>query len=65
MRRMQQAPRMPTIVVGTLLTLFAAAALFLEALPARIAGIPMATIGVWAAIAAFAILLLGVFFEGI
>ena len=56
---------MPTIVVATLLTLFAAAALFLEALPTRIAGVPTATLGIFAAIAAFAILLLGVFFEGV
>ena len=62
---MQQAPRGGTILVATLLTFFAAVALFFEGLPARIAGFPTVTLGIYAAVVAFVILLIGVFVDGI
>ena len=64
-RRSNQAPKMGTILVALLLTVFAALIFFTSLLPATIAGFPSATPALYAAIAAFVILLLGVFVEGI
>lgn len=65
MGRTQHAPRRGTILVGAVLTVFAAAALFLTVLPARVVGLEVETLGIYAAIAAAVVLLLGIFFEGI
>ncbi len=56
---------MGTILVALLLTIFAALVFFTSLLPATIAGFASATLALYAAIAAFVILLLGVFVEGI
>jgi hypothetical protein len=64
-RRSNQAPKMGTILVALVLTVFAALVFFTSLLPATIAGIGSATLALYAAIAAFVILLLGVFVEGI
>jgi len=56
---------MSTILVALLLTVFAAVVLFTSLLPATIAGFASVTVALYAAIAAFVILLLGVFVEGI
>jgi hypothetical protein len=64
-RRSNQAPKMGTILVAALLTVFAALVFFTSLLPAAIAGIASVTLALYAAIAAFVILLLGVFVEGI
>lgn len=64
-RRSNQAPRMGTILVAALLTIFAALVFFTSLLPATLAGFATGTLALYAAIAAFVILLLGIFFEGI
>lgn len=64
-RRSNQAPKMGTILVALLLTVFAAVVFFTSLLPATIAGFASVTLALYAAIAAFVILLLGVFVEGI
>jgi hypothetical protein len=62
---MQQAPKTGTIVFAAVLTAFAAVALFLDVLPATILGQPTPTLGIYAAIVAFVVLLIGVFVDGI
>lgn len=64
-RRSNQAPRMGTILVAALLTVFAALGFFTNVLPDTIAGFASVTLALYAAIIAFVILLLGVFVEGI
>jgi hypothetical protein len=64
-RRSNQAPRMGTILIAALLTIFAALGFFTSVLPATIAGFATVTLALYAAIVAFVLLLLGVFVEGI
>jgi hypothetical protein len=64
-RRSNQAPRMGTILIAALLTIFAALGFFTSVLPDTIAGFASVTLALYAAIVAFVILLLGVFIEGI
>jgi hypothetical protein len=64
-RRSNQAPKVGTILVAALLTIFAALVFFTSLLPDTIAGFGSATLALYAAIAAFVILLLGVFLEGV
>jgi hypothetical protein len=64
-RRSHWAPKVGTIVVAAVLTVFAAVVFFTSLLPATIAGIAAGTLAVYAAVAAFLILLVGVFVEGI
>jgi hypothetical protein len=64
-RRSNQAPKMGTILVAVLLTIFAALVFFAGVLPGTIAGFASATLALYAAIIAFVILLLGVFTEGV
>lgn len=58
------APRMPTILVALALMVVGLLGTFGGMLPA-VGGLPSETIGVWAFVAAGAILLLGVVLEGI
>jgi hypothetical protein len=64
MNRMNFAPRMPTIIVALALVLVGLLGTFGGVLPA-VAGLDSATLGVWAFVAATAVLLLGMVFEGI
>jgi hypothetical protein len=64
-RRSNQAPKMGTILIAALLTIFAALVFFTSLLPATIAGFASGTLALYAALAAFVILLLGIFIEGI
>jgi hypothetical protein len=64
-RRSNKAPRMGTILIAALLTVFAALGFFTSVLPGTIAGFASVTLALYAAIVAFVILLLGIFVEGI
>ena len=64
-RRSNQAPRMGTVFVAALLTIFAALVFFTSVIPGSIAGFASGTMALYAAIAAFVILLIGTFVEGI
>jgi hypothetical protein len=64
-RRSHWAPRTGTIAVAALLTVFAALVFFTNLVPAHIAGFAAGTLALYAAVAAFVILLLGVFIEGL
>ena len=64
-RRSHFAPRFGTIAVAALLTVFAAVVFFTNLPPGTIAGFATGTLALYAAIAAFVILLLGVFVEGV
>lgn len=64
-RRSNFAPKSRTIVVAAVLTVFAAVVFFTNLLPHTIAGFATDTLALYAAIAAFVILLLGVFVEGV
>jgi hypothetical protein len=64
-RRSNQAPRMGTILIAVLLTVFAALGFFTSVLPDTIAGFASVTLALYAAIIPFVILLLGVYIEGI
>jgi hypothetical protein len=64
-RRSNQAPRMGTIFVAALLTIFAALVFFTSVIPGSIAGFASGTLALYAAIAAFVILLIGTFVEGV
>ncbi|MEA2545889.1 MAG: hypothetical protein QOI09_1162 [Chloroflexota bacterium] len=64
-RRSHWAPRAGTIVVAALLTIFAALVFFTNLVPGTIAGFAAGTLALYAAIAAFVILLLGVFVKGV
>ena len=63
--RSHWAPRAGTIAVAVVLTVFAALVFFTNLLPGTIAGVAAATMALYAAIAAFVILLLGVFLRGV
>lgn len=63
--RSNQAPKLATIVVAAVLTIFAALIFFTSLVPATIFGFAAATLAVWAAIVAFVLLLLGVFLKGL
>ena len=63
-RRMNFAPRMPTIIVALALMLIGLLGTFAGALPA-IAGQPSQVIGAWAFVAAAVVLFVGMIFEGI
>jgi hypothetical protein len=64
-RRSHLAPRAGTIAVAAVLIVFAALAFFTNLLPGTIAGFAAATLALYAAVAAFVILLLGVFLKGV
>jgi hypothetical protein len=64
-RRSHYAPRSSTIAVAALLTVFAALVFFTNILPGTIAGFAAGTLALYAAIAAFVLLLLGTFVEGL
>jgi hypothetical protein len=64
-RRSNYAPKTSTIAVAALLTVFAALVFFTSILPGTIAGFAAGTLALYAAIAAFVILLLGTFLEGV
>jgi hypothetical protein len=58
------APRMATIVVAIVLTLIGVAGTFLGVLP-TLGGFDSATLGVFAYIAGFVVLVIGIVFEGV
>jgi hypothetical protein len=62
--RMNFAPRLPTIIVALALMLIGLLGAFAGVLPS-IAGLTSEAIGAWALLAAGAVLLLGMVFEGI
>jgi hypothetical protein len=64
-RRTRWAPRAGTIAAAAVLTVFAALVFFTNMLPGTIAGFAAGTLALYAAVAAFVILLLGVFVEGV
>jgi hypothetical protein len=64
-RRSQWAPRAGTIAVAAVLTVLAAVGFFTNLLPGTIAGFATATLALYAAVAAFVIMLLGIFVKGI
>ena len=64
MSRMNFAPRMPTIIVALALTLVGLLGTFGGILPAM-GGIESATIGVWALLLAFAVMVAGILLPGI
>lgn len=64
MGRMNFAPRMPTIIVALALTLIGLLGTFGGVLP-TVAGLDSATIGAWAFIAAFGVMLAGIIFKGL
>jgi len=64
-RRSHRAPRAGTIAVAAVLTAFAALVFFTNLLPGTIGGFAAATLALYAAVAAFVILLLGVFLKGV
>ncbi|HEX4984236.1 MAG TPA: hypothetical protein VFV63_21215 [Ilumatobacteraceae bacterium] len=63
--RSNQAPKTATILVAAVLTVFAALVFFTSLVPATILGFAAATLALYAAIAAFVLLLLGVFIKGL
>ena len=63
-RRMNFAPRMPTIIVGLALVLIGLLGTFGGMLPS-LAGMTSETLGAWAFVAAAIVLLAGMIFEGI
>jgi hypothetical protein len=63
-RRMNFAPRLPTIIVALALMLIGLLGAFAGMLP-EFAGLSSETIGAWSLVAAGAVLLLGMVFEGI
>ena len=64
-RRSHWAPRIGTIAVAAVLTVFAALVFFTNLVPAHVAGFATGTLALYAAVAAFVILLLGLFIEGV
>jgi hypothetical protein len=64
-RRANRAPRAGTILVAALLTLFAGLAFFTGILPVTIAGVATDTLALYAAIAAFLLMLAGVLVRGL
>jgi hypothetical protein len=64
-RRSHWAPSAGTIAVAAVLTVFAALVFFTNLLPGTIAGFAAGILALYAAVAAFVILLLGVFLKGV
>jgi hypothetical protein len=64
-RRSNWAPKAGTIAVAAVLTVFAALGFFTHLLPGTMAGFAAGTLALYAAVAAFVILLLGVFIKGV
>jgi hypothetical protein len=64
-RRSHWAPRAGTVVVAAILTVFAALVFFTNLLPGTVAGFAAGTLALYAAVAAFVILLLGVFLKDV
>ena len=64
-RRSHWAPRAGTIAVAAVLTIFAALVFFTSLLPGTIAGFAAGTLALHAAVAAFVVLLLGLFLKGV
>jgi hypothetical protein len=64
-RRTHWAPRAGTIAIAAVLIVFAALVFFTSLLPVTIAGFAAGTLALYAAVAAFVILLLGVFLKGV
>lgn len=62
--RLNFAPRMPTIIVALALMLIGLLGTFAGALPS-VAGLSSEALGAWAFVAACAVLLAGMIFEGI
>lgn len=58
------APRMPTILVALVLTVIGVLGTFAGVLP-TLGGYDSATLGVWASIAGFVVLVLGIIFKGV
>lgn len=63
-RRMNFAPRMPTIIVALALVLIGLLGTFAGLLPS-VAGMTSETLGAWSFVAAAIVLLAGMVFEGI
>jgi len=63
--RSHWAPRAGTIAVAAVLTVFAALVFFTSLLPGTIAGFAAGTMALSPAVAAFVILLLGIFVKGV
>jgi hypothetical protein len=63
-RRMNFAPRMPTIIVALALVLIGLLGTFGGMLPS-VAGLSSEALGAWSFVAAAVVLLLGMVFEGI
>ena len=63
-RRMNFAPRMPTIIVALALVLIGLLGTFAGLLPS-VAGMTSETLGTWSFVAAAIVLLAGMVFEGI
>lgn len=63
-RRMNFAPRWPTILVGIALALVGVLGTFVGVIP-TIAGVPGDTIGVWAYVASAVVLIAGILIQGI
>jgi hypothetical protein len=64
-RRSHWAPRAGTVVVAAILTVFAALVFFTNLLPGTVAGFAAGTLALYAAVAAFVIMLLGVFLKDV
>lgn len=62
--RTNYAPRMPTILVAVVLTVIGILGTFAGVLPA-LGGYDSATLGVWAFIAGFVVLVVGIIFKGV
>ena len=64
MSRMNFAPRLPTIIVALALVVVGMLGTFGGMLP-TVAGIDSVTIGVWAYLASFGVLVAGIVFKGV
>lgn len=64
-RRSNYAPRSGTILLAAVLIVFAALVFFTGIVPGTIAGFAADTLGLYAAVIAFLLLLLGTFIEGV
>jgi hypothetical protein len=64
-RRSHWAPKLGTVVLAAVLTVFAALVFFTNLLPGTIAGFGTGTLALYAAVAALVVLLLGIFIKDI
>lgn len=64
MGRMNFAPRMPTIIIALVLVVIGLLGTFGDMLP-TIGGLESSALGAWALVAACAVMLAGIIFEGI